>query len=267
MSITRNRSITGAASLAAVAAVTLSACGGAASGANAPATSSSTSSSASTSTTSTPSATPSTSSATAKDAAATRAAQPKVGRSQARPVVKPVVKVSSYTRTLGYGVVRHTDSSLAKGTSKVTQQGVAGLQRVTLAKTMVGGTVTKTVISKRETVKAPVAQVVTIGTKRVVAAAPKTGTTTSNASTAGLDMRRSAMWDRISQCESSGNWSTNTGNGYYGGLQFDSSTWLGAGGGRFAARADLASRAQQITIANKVYDQRGLQPWECGWAA
>lgn len=80
-------------------------------------------------------------------------------------------------------------------------------------------------------------------------------------------MRHAAMWDRIAACESSGNWSINTGNGYYGGLQFDNQTWLGAGGGRYASRADLASKAQQIAIANKVYADRGLQPWQCGWAA
>nr|WP_268234569.1 transglycosylase family protein [Knoellia flava] len=75
------------------------------------------------------------------------------------------------------------------------------------------------------------------------------------------------MWDRIAQCESGGNWSINTGNGYYGGLQFDIRTWLGAGGGDFASRADLASRAEQITVANRVYADRGLQPWGCAHAA
>ncbi|EKA62708.1 transglycosylase domain-containing protein [Janibacter hoylei PVAS-1] len=75
------------------------------------------------------------------------------------------------------------------------------------------------------------------------------------------------MWDRIAQCESTGNWSINTGNGYYGGLQFDSRTWLGSGGGDFAPRADLATREEQITVANRVYAQRGLQPWGCAHAA
>ena len=75
------------------------------------------------------------------------------------------------------------------------------------------------------------------------------------------------MWDRIAQCESGGNWAINTGNGYYGGLQFDIRTWTGNGGGQYAPRADLASRTQQIAVANKVYAQRGLQPWGCGHAA
>src|SRR5438105_13803867 len=58
-------------------------------------------------------------------------------------------------------------------------------------------------------------------------------------------MRSSVDWDAIAECESGGNWSTNTGNGYYGGLQFSQTTWDGAGGLLYAPRADLASREQQ----------------------
>lgn len=57
-------------------------------------------------------------------------------------------------------------------------------------------------------------------------------------------------WDAIADCESGGNWSINTGNGYYGGLQFSYDTWLGAGGGRYAEYAHLATREQQIAIAS-----------------
>jgi hypothetical protein len=71
------------------------------------------------------------------------------------------------------------------------------------------------------------------------------------------------MWDRIAECESGGNWHINTGNGYYGGLQFLTSTWLGAGGGDFAPRADLASREEQITVANRLYETSGTSPWTC----
>jgi len=85
--------------------------------------------------------------------------------------------------------------------------------------------------------------------------------------TAPINLANAGMWDLIAQCESSGNWHINTGNGYYGGLQFDSRTWLGAGGADFAQRADLATREQQITVANRVYAQRGLSPWSCGYVA
>lgn len=59
-------------------------------------------------------------------------------------------------------------------------------------------------------------------------------------------------WDDIAACESGGNWSINSGNGYYGGLQFLQSTWEGAGGGEYAPRADLATREQQIAVAERL---------------
>jgi hypothetical protein len=72
-------------------------------------------------------------------------------------------------------------------------------------------------------------------------------------------------WDAVAQCESGGNWSINTGNGYYGGLQFSSSTWLAYGGGAYAPRADLATRGQQIAIAEKVLAVQGAGAWPvCG---
>jgi murein DD-endopeptidase MepM/ murein hydrolase activator NlpD len=61
-----------------------------------------------------------------------------------------------------------------------------------------------------------------------------------------------AEWDATAQCESSGNWAINTGNGYYGGLQFKQSTWEAYGGTAFASRADLATKTQQITVAERV---------------
>ena len=75
------------------------------------------------------------------------------------------------------------------------------------------------------------------------------------------------MWDRIAFCESSGNWHINTGNGYFGGLQFNLPTWTSVAGEDFAARPDLASRDEQITVANRLYAARGLQPWSCRTAA
>ncbi len=72
-------------------------------------------------------------------------------------------------------------------------------------------------------------------------------------------------WSGVAKCESSGNWQINTGNGYYGGLQFSSATWLGFGGGQYASRADLASPAQQVEIAERVLDGQGIGAWpHCG---
>ena len=72
-------------------------------------------------------------------------------------------------------------------------------------------------------------------------------------------------WDAIAHCESRGNWSINTGNGYYGGLQFSRRTWRAYGGSRFAATADQATRAEQIQIAERVLDGQGIGAWPtCG---
>ncbi|WP_406469581.1 LysM peptidoglycan-binding domain-containing protein [Streptomyces hirsutus] len=72
-------------------------------------------------------------------------------------------------------------------------------------------------------------------------------------------------WDAVAQCESGGNWSINTGNGYYGGLQFSASTWAGYGGTAHAGTADQASKAQQIEIAEKVLAGQGKGAWPvCG---
>ena len=97
------------------------------------------------------------------------------------------------------------------------------------------------------------------------AAKAASSSSSSSSSSGGLDVRRASMWDQIAQCESTSNWSINTGNGYYGGLQFSSSTWLAYGGGAYASRADGASREEQITIANKVYDNAGgaARDWAC----
>ncbi len=81
----------------------------------------------------------------------------------------------------------------------------------------------------------------------------------------GATTAQAADWSGVAQCESSGNWQINTGNGFYGGLQFQQSTWEEFGGLVYAERADLASPAQQIEIAEKVLDGQGIGAWPvCG---
>jgi resuscitation-promoting factor RpfA len=75
-----------------------------------------------------------------------------------------------------------------------------------------------------------------------------------------------STWDSVAQCESSGNWSINTGNGYYGGLQFSQSTWNAFGGQEYASRADLATKEQQIAIAEKTLAGQGWGAWACAYA-
>ncbi|MFF9869421.1 transglycosylase family protein [Streptomyces sp. NPDC013953] len=70
-------------------------------------------------------------------------------------------------------------------------------------------------------------------------------------------------WDAIASCESSGNWKANTGNGHYGGLQFTQSSWEAAGGRKYAPRADLATRKEQIATAKKLAALQGMGAWSC----
>ncbi|WP_407552473.1 transglycosylase family protein [Streptomyces sp. Pv4-95] len=83
----------------------------------------------------------------------------------------------------------------------------------------------------------------------------------SSASAASVE-----TWDAVAQCESGGNWSINTGNGYYGGLQFSNSSWAAAGGTQYAARADLATKSQQIAAAEKLLAIQGPGAWSCAGA-
>lgn len=77
----------------------------------------------------------------------------------------------------------------------------------------------------------------------------------------GAQAADGATWDRVAQCESGGLWSANSGNGYYGGLQLTLETWQEYGGTELAARPDLASRSQQIEIAEKVLADQGSEAW------
>lgn len=70
-----------------------------------------------------------------------------------------------------------------------------------------------------------------------------------------------SVWDRLAECESGGNWHVNSGNGFSGGLQFVRSTWLSAGGGAYAPDAYLASREQQIAVAERVLASGGWSQW------
>jgi LysM repeat protein len=72
-------------------------------------------------------------------------------------------------------------------------------------------------------------------------------------------------WSAIAACESGGNWSANTGNGFYGGLQFTEQTWQAYGGGQYASTADQAAPAQQIAVAQRVLAGQGVGAWPvCG---
>jgi uncharacterized protein YabE (DUF348 family) len=155
------------------------------------------------------------------------------------------------------------DPNMFKDQQKVSQPGVVGKMETSFKVVTVDGREVSRTQTGQTVKSAPVTQKVTVGAKdrpADPAAAGNTGAAAPAAMNAG-------MWDKIAQCESGGNWAINTGNGYYGGLQFDSGSWLANGGGAYAPRADQASREQQIAVANTYYAKAGLSPWGCASAA
>lgn len=131
------------------------------------------------------------------------------------------------------------DDSMFKGERKVVTEGVSGVRDVTYKIVFRNGKVLRREIVKQDVSKEPTAEVVRIGTQEVVTANYAGG---------------SSVWDRLAQCEAGGNWAINTGNGYYGGLQFNLGTWQANGGTGYPHQA---SRETQIAIATKVRDASG----------
>jgi hypothetical protein len=96
---------------------------------------------------------------------------------------------------------------------------------------------------------------------RIPVATVATGALALGISAGAAEAAPASAWDRLAACESGGNWSINTGNGFYGGLQFTASTWRAFGGTAYASRADLASRSQQISVAQRVLAGQGWNAW------
>ncbi|MHC6220018.1 transglycosylase family protein [Arthrobacter sp. MMS24-S77] len=193
----------------------------------------------------------------------------RVSQPNSAPVVQNMVikvsrvdtsKTATETENVPFDTVTTEDPAQFTDQKTVTQEGVLGLLSKKFKLVLVDGReASRTLVSSDVTVN-PVSAKVTVGTKE----RPKPAAAVASGPTGAPN---EAMWDKIAQCESGGNWAINTGNGYYGGLQFDIQTWIGSGGGAYAPNASQASKAQQIDIANRVYAQRGLSPWGCGWAA
>ena len=97
--------------------------------------------------------------------------------------------------------------------------------------------------------------------KRTIALAASTAVAVGGSVALAAPAQASTVWDAVAQCESGGNWSINTGNGYYGGLKFSASTWKAFGGHQYASNAHLATKAQQIAIAQKTLAVQGPGAW------
>jgi uncharacterized protein YabE (DUF348 family) len=173
-----------------------------------------------------------------------------------------------------FSTVSRDDPAAYQGDTTVVTAGTNGSKRVTYDTTYVDGKLTEKTVARSQVLTNPVSQVQQVGTKArpvvKTTPAPSTGSSGSTSGSANTGAKPPTStsglnWDAVAACESGGNWAINTGNGFYGGLQFDAGTWLSNGGGAYAPRADLASRSQQIAVANNLYAARGASPWPvCG---
>lgn len=143
-----------------------------------------------------------------------------------------------------------SDPAMKAGKTKVTQEGHPGKEAVEYRTKVTNGVAGEPEEISRETITEARPTITAVGTKSTAPAS------TGSSGSGGVN------WDLLAQCESGQRWNINTGNGYYGGLQFNTGTWLSNGGGKYAPRADLATREQQIEIATKLYKARGnLGAW------
>lgn len=136
------------------------------------------------------------------------------------------------------------DPKLTNGKTQVVNPGKPGTQEVQYREHVVDGKVVSREKITSKVLDAGVAGVTAVGT---APGAPY--------------VAPGSVWDRLVQCESTGNWAINTGNGFYGGVQFTQQTWMAFGGGKYAPRADLATREEQIDIARKTLAQQGWGAW------
>ena len=156
------------------------------------------------------------------------------------------------------------DATLEEGTEKVREKGEQGESKIIHRTVTVNGVVESANIAEEKVVKKAKPAVIARGTKKPAPAASAPATTTARAATsttAAPAVAGGSVWDSIAQCESGGNWSINTGNGYHGGLQFNPGTWAAYGGTQYAPTADLATREQQIAIAEKTQAAQGWGAW------
>ncbi|WP_067853525.1 resuscitation-promoting factor [Nocardia shimofusensis] len=138
------------------------------------------------------------------------------------------------------------DETLNMSRTIVEEPGTPGVHDVTFAVTKVNG---------QEVERTAIESVVQI---------PAQPTTVRKGAKPGTEVppvQDGDLWDALADCESNGNWAINTGNGYYGGIQFDQSTWERQGGLRYAPRADMATREEQIAIAEVTRARQGWGAW------
>ena len=142
------------------------------------------------------------------------------------------------------------DDSLDEGTEEVRQKGEQGETKVIHRTVTVNGQVESEGVAEEKEVKKAKPALIARGTKQA-----------GNTGAAAPAVASGSVWDALAQCESGGDWSINTGNGFHGGLQFTPSTWAAYGGTAYAPTANLATREQQIAIAERTQASQGWGAW------
>ena len=145
------------------------------------------------------------------------------------------------------------DDSLDEGEEEVREKGEQGETKVIHRTVTVNGKVESEGVAEEKEVKKAKPALIARGTKQADNA--------GNTGAAAPAVASGSVWDSLAQCESGGNWAINTGNGFSGGLQFTPSTWAGHGGTAYAPSAHLATREQQIAIAERVQASQGWGAW------
>jgi resuscitation-promoting factor RpfB len=164
------------------------------------------------------------------------------------------VEIKSKTKKVkvDFDTTRKRTSNLNKGDTEVDTPGVKGVRAVTYRLVRHNGKLVSRTKIKSKLIKKPVTEVILVGTKTTVEKSSSGSSSGTSSTPSG------SVWDRLAQCESGGNWSINTGNGYYGGLQFSLSTWRAYGG---SGMPHEASREEQIAIAKKLQADAGWGAW------
>ncbi len=184
------------------------------------------------------------------------------------------VKVDKKTVTkktsVDFDVVRKDTSRLTKGTTEVDTTGKAGTRTTTYVETRHDGLLVTSKKGASKITTEPRTKIILVGTKVKEVAKKKSTSSSSGGSSSGgssggsssggssPSVASGSVWDKIAQCESGGNWSINTGNGFYGGLQFTLQTWRGYGG---SGMPNNASREAQIAVAKRVQAAQGWGAW------
>ncbi|MDQ0092631.1 resuscitation-promoting factor [Paeniglutamicibacter psychrophenolicus] len=167
-------------------------------------------------------------------------------------IVRVETKTVTKTKVVAHGTDTTKDSDALVGSKKTLVKGKDGERTLTYTVTLRDGKETDRKLEADKLTTKAVDAEVSVGTKPKPKPKPKSTSTPGSVS---------ATWSALAKCESGGNWSINSGNGYYGGLQFSASSWRGAGGGKYAALPHQATPAEQVATAEVLRRSGGWGHW------